>query len=143
MNQVSDLIQKFFEDYERGGSTLEPELPAALYGDPFMFAGPQGVQAVKKEDFLKMLPKRAGFFKSVGLVSSEIQALEETQLDDHYIMVKADWAMRFEKEPAQPIVVQIAATYILFQQEDSLRIVFQLDHQDLMKRVQELGLWPV
>jgi hypothetical protein len=88
------------------------------------------------EDFLKALPKRQGFFKTIGLTASKIQSLEETRLDENYVMVKASWQMRFEKEPEQAIVDEISATYILYQQEDLLRIVFQLDHQDLMKRGQ-------
>ena len=146
MKQVSDVVRKFFEDYERSidASNPEngPELIASRYGDPFMFAGPQGAQAVKKEDFLKALPKRQSFFKTVGLTSSTIKSLEEAQLDDNYVMVKAHWNIRFEKEGEQPIVAEISATYILFQEESSLRIVFQLDHQNLMKTAQDLGLLP-
>ena len=107
-----------------------------------MFASPQGAQAIKKEDFLKVLPKRQGFFKTVGLTSSKIKSLEETRLDDNYVMVKTYWNMRFEKNTEHPIVVETSATYILCQQESLLRIVFQLDHQDLMKRAQDLGLLP-
>jgi ketosteroid isomerase-like protein len=142
MNQVSDIVRKFFEDYERGSNAPDPELIASQYSDSFMFASPQGGQAVKKDDFLKALPKREGFFKTVGLTSSKIQSLEETRLDDNYVLVKVHWKMRFEKDREQPIVAEISATYILYQREDSLRIVFQLDHQDLMKRVQDLGLLP-
>jgi short chain dehydrogenase len=36
--------------------------------------------------------------------------------------------------------LDLFATYLLQQQPDGLRIVFQLDHDDLTKRVQELGL---
>src|SRR5215813_7132662 len=146
MEQVSDIVRKFFEDYERSinasNSEEGPELIASRYSDLFMFAGPQGAQAVKKEDFLKALPKRQSFFKTVGLTSSTIKSLEETQLDDNYVMVKAHWNIRFEKEAEQPIVAEISATYILFQEESSLRIVFQLDHQNLMKTAQDLGLLP-
>ncbi|MEZ4862847.1 MAG: hypothetical protein R3C14_16135 [Caldilineaceae bacterium] len=142
MGQVSDRVSKFFAEYEQNISTAEPERVAAQYGDSFMFAGPQGVQVVKKEDFLKALPKREGFFKAVGLTASTIQSLAETRLDDSYMLVKVTWLMRFEKEEAQPIVAENSATYILQQQEDLMQIVFQLDHQDLMKRVQELGLLP-
>ena len=142
MNQVSDMVRKFFENYEQGSNASEPELVAAQYSDSFMFAGPQGAQAVNKDDFLKVLPKQAGFFKTMGWTSSKIQALEETRLDDHYVLVKVSWAMEFEKERAQPTVAEISASYILYQQEELVRIVFQLDHQDLMKRVQELGLMP-
>jgi len=146
MEQVSDIVRRFFEDYERSvnASNLEgtPELIASRYSDSFMFAGPQGAQAVKKEDFLKALPNRQWFFKTVGLTSSTIRSLEETFLDDNYVMVKAYWNIRFEKEAEQPVVAETSATYILCQEESSLRIVFQLDHQDLMKTAQDLGLLP-
>jgi hypothetical protein len=140
MQPVSDLVKKFFEDYERDVDASDPELVASRYHDPFVFAGPQGMQIVKKDDFLKALPRRQSFFKTVGLTSSRIQSLEETRLDDCYVMVKAYWSMRFEKCPEQPIVDETSATYILDRRGDSLRIVFQLDHQDLVKRVQDLGL---
>src|SRR5262245_33505605 len=144
MKQASDFVRKFFEDYERSinasDSEGSPELIASRYSDSFMFAGPQGAQAVNKQDFLKALPKRQWFFKSIGLTSTTIQSLEETRLDDNYVMVKTSWNMRFEKEAG--IVAEARATYILRQEESSLRIVFQLDHQDLMRTAQDLGLLP-
>ncbi|HEU0174884.1 MAG TPA: DUF4440 domain-containing protein [Blastocatellia bacterium] len=146
MKQVSDVVRKFFEDYERNVNASDSEdgleLIASRYSDSFMFAGPQGAQTVKKGDFLKALPKRRWFFKTVGLTSSTIQSLEETRLDDNYVMVKAYWNMRFEKGAEQPIVAETSATYILCQEESSLQIVFQLDHQDLMQRAHDLGLLP-
>jgi hypothetical protein len=142
MNQASDLVREFFESFEKATNTLDLEILGSQYGDPFMFAGPQGSQSVKRDDFLKVLPKRKGFFKTIGLISSKITALEETRLDKNYVIVKAYWNMQFEKNPGQSIVNEISATYVLFQQENSLQIVFQLDHQDLTKRVEELGLLP-
>ena len=142
MKQENDVVRKFFEDYEKSLESKDPEFIAARYADSFMFAGPQGSQAVKKEDFLKVLPKRQSLFQSIGLTSSTIRSLEESRLDDHYLLVKVNWDLRFENEGKQPIVAETRATYILRQEEASLRIVFQLDHQDLLKRVQELGLSP-
>jgi hypothetical protein len=49
-----------------------------------MFADPQRVQSVKKEDFVKVLPKRKELFKSVGLVSSNIESLETSKLDSKF-----------------------------------------------------------
>jgi len=63
MQQVSDMVKAFFEDYEKGSNTPAPELIASQYGDSFMFAGPQGVQAVRKEDFLKALQNEMAFSK--------------------------------------------------------------------------------
>jgi hypothetical protein len=142
MEQFNDVVRKVFEDYERGIATPDPELLSSLYNESFVFAGPQGVQVVAREDLLRALPRRQGFFKAVGLTSSRVRSLDVTCLDENYLMVKAWWEMRFEKGPGQPIVDETSATYILNRRGDLLRIVFQLDHQDLMKRVQDLGLLP-
>src|SRR5262245_61169881 len=105
-----------------------------------IFAGPEGTQAIKKDDFLKVLPRRQEFVKAAGLTSYKIQQLEENRLDEHYVLVRADWLMQFDTGTKQPIVEGLSATYLLYQQADNLQIVFQLDHQDLMKRIQALGL---
>jgi hypothetical protein len=106
-----------------------------------MFVGPSGVQAVKRADFLNVVPRREAFFGTAGLVLSEVRRLEETRLDEKHTMVQAYWTLRFEKDRGRPILDESAATYVL-RRQDSWQIVFQLDHQDLTKRVQELGLLP-
>jgi hypothetical protein len=141
MGQISEIAGKLFEDYERGIAAPNPDLISSLYSDRFIFAGPRGVQVIRREDLRGALPRRQEFFRMVGLTSSKVQSLEETLLDENYIMVRACWSMRFETAPGQP-VVKTAATYILHRRGDLLRIVFQLDHQDLMKTVQDLGLAP-
>jgi len=140
MKPVNETVRQFFEAFET--QTTEPGILAERYEEVFLFAGPQGAQAVQKAAFLQAIPKRAGFFKALGLVSSTIRKLEETRLDEHYRLVKAYWQMRFEPEGREPLVEDIAATYLLHQQADELRIVLQLDHQDLLQRVRALGLLP-
>jgi Domain of unknown function (DUF4440) len=141
VEQASDMVREFFEEYERGIKASDPGLIGSKYSDYFIFAGPRGPQVIKKDDLLEVLPRRQEFFKTVGLTSSKVRSLEETRLDDNHVMVKAYWSMKFEKVPGPAIVDETSATYILYRQGDLLRIVFQLDHQDLMKRVQDLGLW--
>jgi len=95
---------------------------------------------VKKEDFLKVLPRRKEFFRSRGLVSSNIASLEASALDSKYTLAKVVWNMRFDRSASEPVYSPNAASYILSRANDSFQIVFQIDHQDLMKRLQELGL---
>ena len=136
------MIREFFDAYAKATGSLDLAFLGSAYGDTFLFASPGGVQAVKREDFLKVIPKRGAFFKAAGLVASQVHGLEETRLDENHTMVKVHWSLRFEKGPGQSIVDEIAATYVLRRQQESWQIVFQLDHQDLAKRVQELGLLP-
>jgi hypothetical protein len=142
MAEASSAVKELFEAYVRSTSSADSAFLGSAYGETFMFASPGGVQAVKRDDFLKVVPKRKAFFAAIGLTATDLRGLEETPLDEHHVLVKARWAFRFEKDPARPIIEEGAATYILRRQEDRLQIVFQLDHQDLTKRAQELGLMP-
>ena len=140
MPRASERVKAFFNQYERNIGGSDPAVIAAQYGESFVFAGPHGTQAVKRDDFVKVLPKRQGFFKSVGLRSSTVVALEETSVDDCCVLVKAQWRLRFEPTARPASDIDVSAMYLLQQEPDGLRIVFQRDYDDLTKRVQELGL---
>jgi hypothetical protein len=136
MDPASDIVRNLFDDYERGVGAPDPEQISEIYEDSFVFAGPQGAQVVRKEDLLRALPRQHAYFRSVGLVTSKVRSLDEARLDDHYLMVKAHWDLQFQEGPRQSLVVETSATYILHRRGGRRRIVFQLDHQDPMKRVQ-------
>ena len=140
MGNTNAEMSSFFARYEAANAIFDVGQIAACYADAFMFGGPDGVQCVKKEDFLKVLPRRKEFFRSRGLVSSNIDGLEESPLDSKYTLVKVIWNMRFEHGASEPINSQNAASYILSRTDDRLQIVVQIDHQDLGKRLEELGL---
>ena len=101
-----------------------------------------GIQVVKKDDFLAGIAKRQAFFQSIGFQFVKLLPLDETRLDDHYVMVKVHSHMRFEKNPGQPVDLEDSSTYILFIQDDSPRIVFYTTHEDLMQIMQDRGLLP-
>jgi len=141
MNQASDVVKKFFEDFERGSNTFERDLLALQFSDPFMAADPDGgIQVVKKEDFIAGIAKRQAFFQSVGFQFVKMVPQDETRLGDHYVMAKVHVHMRFEKDPGQPIDLKDSSTYILFIKDDSPQVVFYLTHENLMKIMQEVGL---
>ena len=143
MYQVSDIVKKFFEEFERGSNTFERNLLTLQFSDPFMAAGPDGgIQVVKKDDFLAGISQRQAFFQSIGFQFVKILSLDETPLDDHYVMVKALVHMRFEKIPGQPVDLKDHSTYILFVGDISPKIVFYLTHENLMKIMQDKGLLP-
>lgn len=140
MSGLTQQLTRFFAEYESANREFDVEKISALYADVFMFGKPQGVQAVKKEDFLKVLPKRKEFFKTIGLVSSKVASLDASSLDPNYALAKVGWTMRFERSPGVFVESDNSATYVLLMTGDSFQIVFQLDHQDLMAKVKDLGL---
>ena len=143
MEQVSDSATTFFDAFERGSNTFDRDLLSLLFSDPFMAADPHGgIQVAKKDDFLAGIAQRQAFFHSLGFQFVKIRPLVETRVDDHYTMVKVHSQMRFEKNAGQPIDLKDVATYILFMQDDTPKIVFYTTHENLMTLLQESGLLP-
>ena len=130
--------EEFFRLYEQANCDFDVQLIAKLYADTFMFGNPQGIQAVRKEDFLKVLPRRKEFMKTAGLLSSHVDSVEASTLDSKYVLVKTVWNMSFRCANADEVTHKTSATYVLSNIGESFEIVVQLDHQDLMKIVHEL-----
>ena len=130
--------EEFFRLYEQANCDFDVQLIAKLYADTFMFGNPQGIQAVRKEDFLKVLPRRKEFMKTAGLLSSHVDSVEASTLDSKYVLVKTVWNMSFRCANADEVTRKTSATYVLSNIGESFEIVVQLDHQDLMKIVHEL-----
>ncbi len=103
MAEASKQIREFFDAYAKATASIDLAFFESAYGDTFMFASPGGVQAVKRDDFLKVVPKRAAFFRAAGLVGSEISRLEEMGLDETHTLIQTHWRLRFEKDPGRPI----------------------------------------
>ena len=140
MTELTAKVTNFFGHYQRVMADSEIERMAALYADVFLFGDPAGVRPVSKEDFIRVLPRRKEFFASVGLTSSTIHTLDASELGSNYVLANVAWKMRFERRDRhQPVESVNSASYILFVVGDSFRIVVQLDHQDLVKKAEELG----
>ena len=137
---MKQTTQAFFEQYEQAISRSDVSGIATRYADAFMFGGPQGVRPLKKDDFLKAVPRRREYFASIGLVESKLISIDETSLDAKYLLVKTVWSMTFAKPTGSNNEIRTSATYILERIGDELVIVFQIDHQDLTEKVKELGL---
>ena len=142
MDDLKQNLILFFNKFQIANEEFNLELLGSYYADEFLFGQPQGVKAVKKEDFLLVLPRRKDFFKNTGRQSSSLVSLEERILDENYVEVMTIWKIIYKKGE-ELIETIISTTYILYKKDEAFQIVVQIDHQDLMKRVQELGLLPV
>jgi hypothetical protein len=131
-----DKVREFFARYEKANAEFDVAEIASLYADVFLFGGVQGVQSIKKEDFVKVLPRRKDFFKSAGLTSSKVERIETSELDSNYILTKVVWKMQIDRLDKPPADIETSATYLLWNSSNSLQIVFQVDHQDLAKKIQ-------
>lgn len=134
---MSQSVRAFFEEYESAISNSDASKITAHYADLFLFGGPQGVQCVKKDEFLKVIPRRKEYFSSIGLLGSKMISVDEFGLDARYLLARTAWKMAL-KHPTGMKEIETSATYILEKKDERLVIVFQIDHQDLAARVKEV-----
>ena len=133
--QMNQRVTEFFLQYERANSSSDISSSGDLYADTFMFGGPQGVQAVKKEDFLKVVPKMKSHLSSMGLVKTQLDTVETHPIDSKYLLVNVGWKITVQNSSGCRRV-DASATYVLFRgQDEELSIVFQIDHQDLVSLI--------
>ena len=122
----------FFRLYEQANNDFDIELISKLYADTFMFANLQGVQAVKKEDFVKILPRRKDSMKAAGLLSLRVSILwKRTVVDSKYVLAKTVWNMRVRANNGDEKACKTSATYIFSTIGDWFEIIFQSNTTEL------------
>ena len=114
MGTTTPAVQEFFDQYARSRSALDIDLIASQYADSIMFAGPNGVRVVEKPTILAAFPKGQEFLKAHGHKSTRVLSLDETSLDDLYVLVRAQFEWRFENSSSQPIDAKVDSTFILY-----------------------------
>ena len=115
---------------------------ASQYADSCMFAGPDGARVAEKQAVLAGFPKALELLKTVGHTSTKLASLDETRVDEHYAMVRAQFVWRFEKAAAPPIDVKVDSTFILYIKDGVPKIVFQQEHEDFQQALRARGVLP-
>ena len=142
MNTSSPAVREFFEEYARSRSAPDIDRIASQYPDTFMVAGPNGARVAEKAAVLAAFPRGQEFLKAVGHKSTTVQSLAETRLDQHYVLARVQFLWRFEKSTAQPIDVEVDATFILYLTHGAPTIVFQHEREDFQEALRARGVLP-
>ena len=141
---MDELVRAFFESYAKANSTLDVAAIGDLYAETFIFAVRNTAKPVRKEDFLKVVPRMKDHFASLGLTGTRLSTVETTELGSGYGLAKVTWAVTLRTGSGRVKTFDTFATYLVQRDDhDKLSILFQLDHQDLAAVVnQELGADP-
>jgi hypothetical protein len=142
MSAASPVVQEFFDQYVRGRSALDIDLIASQYPDSFMMAGPTGARVAEKASILAAFAKGQELLKALGHKATTVRSLDETRLDDRYVLVRAQFVWRFEKQLTQLTDVTVDSTFILYVNEVALTIVFQHEHEDFQEALRAHGVLP-
>jgi ketosteroid isomerase-like protein len=134
---IDQQVREFFAQYERANTASDVSAIGGLYAETFLFGGPNGIQIVKKEDFLKVVPKMKAHFSSLGLAETRFQVLEAEALGARYLLAKISCRLKFHRS-SHSNDLDAFATYILARGNDgALSIIVQIDHQDLASAIKE------
>jgi hypothetical protein len=142
MTTITPAIKEFFDRYARSRSVQDIDLIASQYPDSFMIAGPNGVQVAQKSAVLATFPKGQEFLKSLGHESTEVLSLNETRIDEHYLLVRALFVWRFRREPMPSREAKVDSTFVLYIDKGALKIVFQHEHEDFQQVLRASGVLP-
>jgi hypothetical protein len=135
---MDDLVRAFFETYAKANSTLDVAAIGDLYAETFIFAVRNAARPVRKEDFLKVVPRMKEHFASLGLTGTRLSSVETTELGSGYALTKVRWAMTLRTGTGLVKTFDTLATYLVQRDDnDKLSILFQLDHQDLAAIVKQ------
>jgi hypothetical protein len=136
---TTDPIARFFDSFAQQSNRDDFEAQAAQFADTFLAASPNGAKCVSSRDFALALPKRKQLFASLGLQATKLVALDETVLDDRYVLVKTRWQMTFSCVNTNAEEVLADSTFILDTALDEYKIVLYLAHQDILEVLRNRG----
>jgi ketosteroid isomerase-like protein len=142
MNVATPVVQGFFDEYARSRSAMDVDGITSQYADACMLAGPGGARIAEKQAIVEGFPKAMELLKTVGHTSTTLSSLNETGMDEHYAMVRAQFVWRFEKAAAPPTDVKVDSTFILHTKDGVPKIVFQHEPEDFWQMLRTCGVLP-
>jgi hypothetical protein len=94
MDVATPVVQEFFEQYARSRSAMDIDRIVSQYADSCMLAASDGARVAERAALLAGFPKALELLKTVGHTSTNLASLNETRVDEHYAMVRAQFVWR-------------------------------------------------
>ncbi len=135
---MDQALKDLFNTYEKAFSALDFEKIAELYADSFMSAGPTGIIARSKAEFLREARTASEFYRSIGQTSARIISMSESPINEQYSLVTVLWGVTFRKTGDTPVEFDIS--YVVYKARAEPRIILFITHQDEQKAMEKLGV---
>jgi hypothetical protein len=133
-------MRAFFEAFQTSNEIGDVTVLVNLFADSLVVASSNGAQVVKASDLARMIPKRKEMLDAAGCQGAKLVSLNETRLDDHYSMVRAEWCWRVISRGGDSQEITLPSTYIVRRSSEGLQIVFYLAQGDITAVLRERGL---
>lgn len=137
---MDKAMKSFFDKYERAFNDLDVKGQAELFDESFLTAGPKGVIARSKEEFLDMAEQLAAYYRAAGQKSARILSASETAISPDYSLVEVRWGSTFEKTGDR--LIEYDVSYIVRKTGGARKIAMFVAHEDEEKAMKKLGIMP-
>src|ERR1700687_5220962 len=97
MIQHQAALDRFFQEFELDSNSDDIPSMVSHFAETFLAAGPQGTQCVRSSEFALALPRRKQLFARLGCQPATLVSLQQTPLDDRYVMAKTTWRLDFAR----------------------------------------------
>ena len=133
-----EQLDTLFKQYETAFNKLDLQSISHYYADTFISAGPKGIIAQNKKEFEEKAEQAVNFYRSAGQKSARIISKRIMPICDQYTMVVIRWGVTFEKTASR--IIEFDITYIVYETEESARIILFITHEDEHEAMKKLSL---
>ncbi|WP_353073055.1 hypothetical protein [Tunturiibacter gelidiferens] len=142
MKNIDKEVEDFLKRFQINANVGSAEEIVEQFADVFMSADPSGARAVPSSKLLMAIPLRRKLFEGVGGGATALASVEQTRLDDRYVLLKTEWLMKLDRGSGPGDGLTLRSTFVLYRSDDGLKIVFYLNHEDLTSLLRERGSLP-
>ncbi|NYF50217.1 hypothetical protein [Tunturiibacter gelidoferens] len=142
MKNIDKEVEDFLKRFQINANVGSAEEIVEQFADVFMSADPSGARAVPSSKLLMAIPLRKKLFEGVGGGATALVSVEQTMLDNRYVLLKTEWQMKLDRGSGPGDGLTLRSTFVLYRSDDGLKIVFYLNHEDLMSLLRERGSLP-
>src|ERR1700722_4647249 len=97
MNNFDEEVEIFLNQFEVNSNVGDAEEAVKQFADVFMAADPGGARAVPSSALMMAIPQRKKLFESVGSSVTTLVSVEQTALDDRYVLLRTEWLVKFDQ----------------------------------------------
>jgi hypothetical protein len=133
-----DKVEAYFTEYERDFQKLDIKAIAEHYAENFLSAGPKGVIANNKKEFIEKADQFAQYYRDAGQKSARLISKTVIPISNEYCLVTVHWGAKFEKLGNKE--VEFDVSYLLQELNGELQVILFISHEDEEKTMKELGL---
>lgn len=139
------VIERFFSNYSGqftqalAGKT-DAEATAASFADCFIEAGPNGISCGHNDEvFRQMIPRGYEFYRSIGMRTMSIEAIEVSHLDALHSIARVRWSSTYRKKDGTPESIAFEVIYLVQERPEGPKI-FAYITGDEQAALREKGL---